>query len=85
MTWNPITFLRRRQLARALRELHPLRQLLRAERVRDLWANPLSIYSPDPLRVAAVHWNSALDERRSDISRSIEDIKAQLRDYAAGQ
>lgn len=55
-----------------------VRDTLRAEATAKLWANPLSIYGPDPVRMQVVMYNETLRECRRGIDRQIEALEQQI-------
>jgi hypothetical protein len=59
----------------ALQALHATR---RAERTRRLWANPLSINAPDPLRLAVVEFNAGLGERQRELLEQAAELQARI-------
>lgn len=65
----------------AMQAMHACRE---AERTRARWSNPLSIYSPDPLRLAVVEFNAGLAERRRGHQRAADDLLARIAHFRAG-
>jgi hypothetical protein len=55
-----------------------MRELRQAESTREKWRDPMSIYSPDPLRVQAVNWNAGLRESQRDMKACVTSIKAAM-------
>lgn len=53
-------------------------ELRRAERTRALWANPLSIYGPDPQRLAVVMFNASIEESQVNRRARIEQLRRQI-------
>lgn len=49
-----------------------------AERTEKLWADPLSIFAPDPLRLAVVMYNCGLTERSRDLGERLADLRDQI-------
>lgn len=65
---------------RTLREIAALakRDFLRVERTRDRWANPLSVFTPDPLHLACVAFNAGQDERTRELKGKLTDLRQKV-------
>jgi len=51
----------------------------RREKTMRLWTNPLSIYSPDPLKLAVVMFNLSLKERTEDSKQKLKEMMSVVR------
>jgi hypothetical protein len=57
---------------------------VQAEATRKLWANPLSIYAPDPTHLAVVEFNASLREYRREVRRGLDALFEKLSTLRGG-
>lgn len=81
---DPIRELAERDPAFAITAMQAMHACREAERTRARWSNPLSIYAPDPTRLAIVEFNASLTERRRDHQCAVDDLLARIAHFRAG-
>lgn len=59
--------------------------LLEYESTKAAWANPLSIYSPDPTRAAIASFNASLEEGAREMVKGIAALEIKLNAHLQGE
>lgn len=58
------------------------REVLQAERTKELWSNPLALFSYDPAKLDIVNWNAGLAERRQELNSLLQQMRQRIADLS---